>query len=183
MKTAALLILTLLAAPLATFAAIDKEKDAAPAGKEQPGHGDQVIKAREQAKKEYREMREKRRAALESAAKRSAGWKGAVGVPGWRSSDGATVTPVDSEPAPAEAEETPPPPADPAEELPGGSNFFVLLVGAGVVLALALRFLRPDWFYHLQFGRLLRRIRRVPEPGASGMTLTLRSRRQRGFGR
>jgi len=188
-RTALLLILAMLAAPLPALAAIDKKKAAAAAGeKADPTPRRGVVAERAKAQREYVEMRENRREALLAAARRTSGGGASVGVPGWRGKDGSSSRLVEAAiPAGLDEETGTEVASEPGEELPGGQSFYLLLVAAGVFLSLALRFLRPDWFYALRLrnvGQMWRAIRErhraeTEEMERGPITMTLRPRKER----
>jgi hypothetical protein len=190
-RTALLLTVSLglLAAPFVAIGAIDKEKAAAPAGeKAEGGQRDGVVAVRERAQREYREMRERRHEALLAAARRSSKGDESVGVPGWRGSGDSSAKLVEVAMAAGVDEQTGTEVAtEPAEELPGGQSFFLLIVASGVFLCLALRFIRPDWFYALRlrnialiWGAIRERHRAETEEMERGpITMKLRPREKR----
>ena len=180
-------MLVIALAALPAFAAIPKGKaDPKAKPEDETQFESHVVRERERARERYREMRERRLEAIESAARRTSGDKASDGVPGWRSGldvPDALVAAAES-PSVSGVGERPGGSGDAGDGmtggLQGGYKLFVVVMGIGVVLLLALRFLRTN---RISFN--LHRGGDTEEAAVetSTITLTLRSRQERGFGK
>lgn len=127
---------------------------------------DELIRERERMRREYREMREKRLAALKETEERTTG-RSSAAVPGWR-------TGRDGNPSGAGA--VPPGEMPPDELMPGQAtlvNTFLIVCGAGLCVLL---------FFRLRRGAAMRKRRKRFKKPDGPMSVSLKSIDDRRYG-